>query len=215
MSSLKHQLSLLEYPQACKLLGTEAAQLIRRGGEFEIDISKQLSLGRNVFWLNLENTSVTITYEPELPGNLNISCNSCNQYCIHMGAALSLVLEEKILLGLQEEEDQPLESLSENELLNSALLERKSRARTEKMEMVSSNPDKLWTDYSVSNHSSGKTYRVALRGKDRGMSYCSCPDFRCNTLGVCKHIFFTLDKVSESFDDKALNSIIEEIASQL
>ena len=29
---------------------------------------------------------------------------------------------------------------------------------------------------------------MALRGLERGPSYCSCPDFRTNTLGTCKHI---------------------------
>ena len=43
------------------------------------------------------------------------------------------------------------------------------------------------------------TYRVALRGWERGESYCSCPDFRKNTLGTCKHILHVLEKVPRSF----------------
>ena len=49
-----------------------------------------------------------------------------------------------------------------------------------------------WTDYVVRNHLSGKTYRVALRGLEPGDSYCSCPDFRTNTLGTCKHVLRVL-----------------------
>jgi len=37
-----------------------------------------------------------------------------------------------------------------------------------------------WTDYEVTSATSGKSYRVALRGMLRGQSYCSCPDFRKN-----------------------------------
>ena len=46
---------------------------------------------------------------------------------------------------------------------------------------------------------SGKTYRVALRGEERGQSYCSCPDFRTNTLGTCKHVLHLLDRVRRRF----------------
>ena len=47
--------------------------------------------------------------------------------------------------------------------------------------------------------SSGKTYRVALRGWKRGDSYCTCPDFRKNTLGTCKHILYALGEVKKRF----------------
>ena len=59
--------------------------------------------------------------------------------------------------------------------------------------------DRPWSDYLVTNHLSGKTYRVALRGFDPGDSYCSCPDFRTNTLGTCKHILRVATKVRRRF----------------
>ena len=40
---------------------------------------------------------------------------------------------------------------------------------------------------------------MALRGEERGQSYCSCPDFRTNTLGTCKHILHVLDRVRRRF----------------
>ena len=42
-------------------------------------------------------------------------------------------------------------------------------------------------DYRVKS-ASGKTYRVAMRGRGLFENYCSCPDFAVNTLGTCKHI---------------------------
>ena len=42
-------------------------------------------------------------------------------------------------------------------------------------------------DYTIES-SSGKTYRVAVRGPGLFENYCSCPDFAVNTLGTCKHI---------------------------
>ncbi|PQP32703.1 hypothetical protein C6A36_03085, partial [Desulfobacteraceae bacterium SEEP-SAG10] len=52
----------------------------------------------------------------------------------------------------------------------------------------------------ITNYSSGKSYRVALRGWERGESFCSCPDYRKNTLGTCKHILYALDKVGKRFN---------------
>ena len=86
-----------------------------------------------------------------------------------------------------------------------ALAEREERARTEKMRLISVAPREIWTDYTVTNAASGKSYRLALRGWQPGESYCSCPDFRKNTLGTCKHILHTLEKVRRRFPDSVRN----------
>jgi SNF2 family DNA or RNA helicase len=93
----------------------------------------------------------------------------------------------------------PVESLSEQELIERAIEERRERARAERMTVRSADPNQPWTDYAVSSTVSGKTYRVAARGRDPGDSYCSCPDFRTNTLGTCKHILHVLAKLNRRF----------------
>lgn len=50
----------------------------------------------------------------------------------------------------------------------------------------------LFSDFSVTNPETDKTYKVAIRGAEAGMNYCSCPDYGINNLGTCKHIEFTL-----------------------
>jgi hypothetical protein len=67
------------------------------------------------------------------------------------------------------------------------------------MRLLSVASQEIWTDYTVTNAAPGKSYRVALRGWRPGESYCSCPDFRKNTLGTCKHILHTLEKVRRRF----------------
>ncbi len=64
--------------------------------------------------------------------------------------------------------------------------------------------DRPWTDYTVTSRLSGKTYRVALRGTEVGESYCSCPDFRTNTLGTCKHVLKVVSKVRRRFKPAVL-----------
>lgn len=112
---------------------------------------------------------------------------------------------------------------SDSALLQRALADRAERARTEPLFLRSLDPSVLWTDYVVSSRSplapprkkrghrsvlasktrppadSIRDYRVALRGWESGESYCSCPDFRTNTLGTCKHILFALARVRRRF----------------
>ena len=56
----------------------------------------------------------------------------------------------------------------------------------------------------MTNRVTGKSYRVALRGTEPGVSYCSCPDFRTNTLGTRKHVLHVLKKVKRSFSSQQL-----------
>jgi hypothetical protein len=85
--------------------------------------------------------------------------------------------------------------LSGRELIQRALADRAERARTERMSLAPLDGKGVWSDYAVTSGLSGKTYRVALRGWERGESYCSCPDFKTNTLGTCKHLMFALAKM--------------------
>ena len=211
MIKLKDKLSHLTYRQACKLLGPEGPQLIRAGGKYEIDITEQVVLKNDLFRLSLHDAVVTISLRPERNQRLHFDCSACTTACAHVGAAFSLILEEKLALGLSAPPPEriPVESLSDKELVEQAIADRVERAKSEKMELRSIDSNKLWTDYTITNSSSGKTYRVALRGWERGDSYCSCPDFRKNTLGTCKHILHALENVKKRFNKTVKNTPYE------
>ena len=212
MIHLKDKLSHLSFRQACKLLGPEGEKLIRAGGIYDIDLTEQVTVGRDLFSLDLGEAVVTIELDPEKNKRLNFQCSVCTIACDHLGALFSLILEEKMALGLAAPppERVPIESLSDEELVRQAIGERTERARTEKMRLKSLNGKALWTDYIVTNAASGKSYRVALRGWERGESYCSCPDYRKNTLGTCKHILHVADKMKNRFN-KAVRGTLYEI----
>ncbi len=200
--SLKDRLSRLSYTRACKILGSEGERLIMQGGRYNIDdLDAQVRLDLNTFQLRLSEAVVTITNAPAVKFRMQWNCSACEGACVHVGAAFSLILEEKMALGLAAPPPEriPVESLSEEELVRQAISDREERARTEKMTVKSMDAKRLWTDYLVTNRSSGKTYRVALRGWQPGESYCSCPDFRVNTLGTCKHIIHMLATVKRRF----------------
>lgn len=199
--SIRDHLSRLTFSEACKLLGPDGGALIRAGGAYEIDVQEDVRWAGDLFRLRLNNAVVTITLQAEAKDRLRWNCNRCNTACEHVGAALSLILEEKTALGLAAPPPEriPMESLTEDALVRAAIDERRKRAREERMSVRSVNADLLWTDYVVTNMESGKTYRVALRGWEAGESFCSCPDFRKNTLGICKHILHVQHKAKARF----------------
>jgi superfamily II DNA or RNA helicase len=212
--SLRDRLSRLSFLEACKLLGPQGKELIQRNANrWDFKIAEDVYFGGDLFRLRFPGEesdgkplTVTITLMAEVRQRLHWRCNRCEVACEHIGAAFSLILEEKLALGLAEKPQPrtPIESLAEGDLVARALAERAERAKTEKMTVQSADPARPWTDYTVTNRASGKTYRVALRGAAAGESYCSCPDFRTNTLGTCKHVMRVLTVVRRRFDARAL-----------
>ncbi len=155
----------------------------------------------------MASATVTLSSSPSVRDRLQWRCSACSVPCEHVGAAFSLILEEQLALRLADAPPAhvPPDRLPEDALVARALAEREERARTEKMRLVSLAPREIWTDYTLTNAASGKTYRVALRGWKPGESYCSCPDFRKNTLGTCKHILHTREKVRRRFPESVRN----------
>ena len=194
MRTLRDKLSHLSFLQACKLLGPQGRALMMAGGKFDINIFEQVTLDDHRFRLLIEQAVVDIFLSDDKRQRFNLKCTQCSGACEHQGAALALILEEKLALGLSAPppEPSPMESLSEEALMARAMAERKQRAAEEKMRLTALNPGQLWGDYVITNRLSGKSYRLALRGWESGESYCSCPDFRKNTLGTCKHILYAL-----------------------
>lgn len=212
--TLHDRLSRLTIKQAERMLGKRGPKLLAEGGKYSIDPSSQVYQAGDLFRLRLPSEGrwpivVTLTMRSNTPGRILINCTNCHETCRHMGAALSLILEEKVALGfaVPPVESAPTEKpLTPEQLVERAMEERRERAEKERMQLRSLNPSRPWTDYLVTSRLSGKTYRVALRGVEPGASYCSCPDFRKNTLGTCKHILHTLGKIKRKFSETQLRA---------
>ncbi|HEV3415446.1 MAG TPA: SWIM zinc finger family protein, partial [Pirellulales bacterium] len=212
--TLRDRLSRLTFLVACKLLGPEGKNLIQRNANaWEFKLEEDVHLGDDLFRLRFPDEfvddqplTVTITLMAEARQRLHWNCARCEGVCEHVGAAFSLILEEKLRLGLAAPPKPrvAVESLGERELVAQALADRAERAKSEPMKIDPLDASRPWTDYTVTSRLSGKTYRVALRGTELGQSYCSCPDFRTNTLGTCKHVLKVLGKVRRRFKPAAL-----------
>jgi len=212
--TLRDRLSRLSFTEASKLLGAQGPRLIKQNAnKWDFKIEEDVHVGDDLFRLRFprdfvgdQPLVVTITLMAEAQKRLNFNCTGCHGMCDHIGAAVSLILEQKTPLGLaaRPKPRVAVDSLDESELVKRALAERAERARVEKMRVDSADPSRPWTDYTVTSKVSGKSYRVALRGTEPGVSFCSCPDFRTNTLGTCKHVLHVLRKVKRSFSAQKL-----------
>ncbi len=104
--TLRDRLSRLTYVRACQLLGPQGAELIREGSKFEIDTERDVYLRGDLFRVKFphapggENPVATITTMAAAGNRLKFNCTACETKCVHIGAAVSLVLEEKTALGL-------------------------------------------------------------------------------------------------------------------
>jgi hypothetical protein len=193
---MRDRLSHLSFDDAKKLLGPDGKRLLTRGGGLELASPDALVIDdreARVAWEpGPRGLSARIFFDPTAKSGLRVECSLCTRPCVHVGGLLSVLLERKTDLGLAAPPPEALRAGDEDELVAQALAERAKRAKTERMKIRSADPETPWTDYEVTNALSGKTYRVALRSEVRGESYCSCPDFKTNTLGTCKHVMKVL-----------------------
>jgi SNF2 family DNA or RNA helicase len=213
--TLKDILSHLSFEDAVKLLGgqgTDARKLLVRVFPGDINPKRDIYFRGDLFRLNFPSLTpskpvvVTITVDSERRDRLVLNCTAQEVAREHIAAALRYILDHKTALGLAvapptTESRRPE---SERELREKALEERRERARTERMKIESSDPSIPWTEYRVTSLVSGKQYRAVLRGLGDGQKYCSCPDFRTNTLATCKHILKLETRVKAKFDAATL-----------
>lgn len=83
-------------------------------------------------------------------------------------------------------------------LVEEQISARQQRAQAA-IESILTQPDgEAYGDYEVKS-TSGRKYRVAMRGPSLFENFCSCPDFAVNTLGTCKHIEALLQRLRERF----------------
>lgn len=211
--TLHDKLSRLSYRQACLLLGEEklGARLLVQGGQLEITM-EQVRFSTDCLRVEFPGIQSTHWVEIRLSDarrkRMEISSDvEGEEGLLFQAAVLAFVLEEKTLLGLAAVPDEtlPLELLDEEDLFARARAEREERAEKEAMRIESHDPSTPWTDYLVTNPESGKSYRVALRSIGEHEGYCSCPDFRKNHLGLCKHTLRVQSYIRKQFKKAELN----------
>jgi len=78
---------------------------------------------------------------------------------------------------------------------------RRERAREEILEIVNKGSHPLFSQFEVKSVS-GRAYRVEIRSLDELQNSCTCPDYKTNLMGTCKHIEGVLITLREEYGDK-------------
>jgi SNF2 family DNA or RNA helicase len=72
---------------------------------------------------------------------------------------------------------------------------RQQIAAEEIFDIKKTGDEAVFTDYHVFSEKTQNKYKVAIRSADNSLNFCSCPDFKTNQLGTCKHIEAVLNKI--------------------
>lgn len=74
---------------------------------------------------------------------------------------------------------------------------RRQRARDTQFQIENLGKKKVFSEYRVVNPKTAGQYAVSIRGFEVGDNHCTCPDFKANTLGTCKHVEAVLESLRD------------------
>ena len=121
---------------------------------------------------------------------------------------LSFILDSKSSLGLAKPpvEREAVEPLDEQQLIERALSERQQRAKDEKFTVEACRRKTARRRGRITlspANSAAKHIESHCAVPNPAIRICTCPDYRSNTLGTCKHILHTLQKIRRRFEPAA------------
>ena len=126
------------------------------------------------------------------------SCPFPHRGCKHGVAALLDMHKRKGRKSVDESRaKKDDEYLTPEEIRNIAIESRKEKAKKEGFVLI---PGESFKGEHIVQTSKGVRYRVTLYDPVEGRGHCSCPDFRTNSLDLCKHIIFALGELKKSPD---------------
>lgn len=174
--------SELTWQRGLRLVETDRCTLRHRDGlQFEFDVEDRFD--DFTVHLSLNNDTVSHT----------CSCRSLRTCCHHAAAALIATVER--LADESRPSGNAGSAYTREEMIARVLREREERARRERFELLTA--ENIYGIHHVRT-AAGRTYEITLRDFQSGSGYCSCPDFRTNRLGTCKHLMFARREIHDT-----------------
>jgi superfamily II DNA or RNA helicase len=111
-------------------------------------------------------------------------------FCRHRAAAY-MQLHEFIST---DQENLPATGIkyTRNGMIRRVVEERKTKAAQAKYEIRFA--DNIYGEHLLTNELN-KTYKLTFRDLEKKYGYCTCPDYRTNKLGSCKHLIFAFNRM--------------------
>lgn len=153
---------------------------------------KLLTSARESFHLSIDDEfkdfDLQIDFDQERI-EIRCSCKSAEMVCHHALAGL-LELSDY----LQREETPSIDSgktYTREGMIRRVLDERREKAA--KAEYRIEFADNLYGEHELINER-GLRYKLTFRDIEKEQGYCSCPDYRTNKLGTCKHLIYAFSR---------------------
>ncbi len=152
----------------------------------------QLSASENHFEFSVNDKYGDYVVKIDVDENVqaNCECNTGN-VCRHRAAAL-MQLHEFVKL---DDDTLPPAGIkyTRSGMIKRVVDERKIKA--EKAQYTINYADNIFGEHILTNER-GIEYKLTFRDTERKHGYCSCPDYRTNKLGTCKHLIFAFENLN-------------------
>jgi len=89
----------------------------------------------------------------------------------------------------------------QGDLLQEQIDRRRKRGQTELVKIVNQGQHPVYSTFEVTS-ASERVYTVQIRSLTERLNTCSCPDYRTNTIGTCKHIEGVLANLAKEFEEQ-------------
>jgi len=87
------------------------------------------------------------------------------------------------------------------DLLQEQIERRRKRGKEELVRIVNRGKHPVYSTFEVTS-TSERVYTVQIRSLTERLNTCTCPDYRTNTIGTCKHIEGVLANLEQEFADQ-------------
>ena len=87
------------------------------------------------------------------------------------------------------------------DMLQEQIERRRKRGTEELAKIVNQGQHSVYSTFEVTS-ASGRVYTVQVRSLTERLNTCTCPDYRTNTIGTCKHIEGVLANLAKEFADQ-------------
>ena len=89
----------------------------------------------------------------------------------------------------------------QTDMLQEQIKRRRKRGMEELVKIVNQGRHPVYSTFEVTS-TSERVYTVRIRSLTERLNTCTCPDYRTNTIGTCKHIEGVLANLQEEFADR-------------
>ncbi len=155
--------------------------------------TQMLTQSKDLFDYSVDDEFNDFRLQISVNEDVNFSC-SCEskELCHHAIAAFFQLRDD---LQSRQNEPEPIgKAYTRQGMIVRVLEERKLKAKVAKYRINFA--DNIFGEHILINEKNNK-YKITFRDFEKQTGYCSCPDFKTNKLGTCKHLMYAFDFVEK------------------